>query len=169
MSTQAKYRVVYRFPCCAQSHIFCQVVVTCRCDLAKVTYTFPVCNGSMTCMVTAAYASATDTVVGMLSGRPRCFTVRYPPGTIVSTMHSASAIVNSFFFIVNRTSLYSSVCLCLFCPKTNTNASTLQYLRNERAYSVLKNRFLANMVDILSYIIQYTSMFKSSVFCILQR
>ena len=77
-----------------------------------------------------------------------------PPGAIVSTMHSASAIVNSFFFIVIRTSLYSSVCLCLFCPKPNTNASTLQYLRNERAYSVLKNRFLANMVDILSYIIQ---------------
>ena len=39
-----------------------------------------------------------------------------PYGTIVSTMHSASVIVNRFFFIVNRTSLYSSVCLCLFCP-----------------------------------------------------
>ncbi len=77
-----------------------------------------------------------------------------PPGTIVRIMHSASAIVNRFFFIVNRTSLYSSVCLCMFCPKPNTNVSTMQYLRNERAYSVLKNRFLANMVDILNYIIQ---------------
>ena len=41
-----------------------------------------------------------------------------PPGIIVKTMHSASAIVNSFFFILNITSLHCFGCLHIFLFKT---------------------------------------------------
>ena len=46
-----------------------------------------------------------------------------PPGIIVKTMHSASAIVNSFFFILNITSLHCFGCLHVFLFASLSQAS----------------------------------------------
>lgn len=85
------------------------------------------------------------------------------PASIVS-FSSCVLLMCHFFFVLQFYGLLPAQFCCLLLAQSTIFTASVQCLRNESAYSVLKNRFSTIFSSFFLPILAWTSMFKSSVF-----
>lgn len=84
------------------------------------------------------------------------------PASIVS-FSSCVLLMCHFFFVLQFYGLLPAQFCCLLLAQSTIFTASVQCLRNESAYSVLKNRFSTIFSGFFLPILAWTSMFKSSV------